>query len=794
MSFLPQRDDTELGGAQERAMGESVGGFDTIRTAERQNGDGTWSRLHTRNGWPLFETDKRRTSGSATIAAVRGFVAKVPGGTAVLFDPYTLTVLKSPYTPALNTYGVQDFATAWNVSSGDATHWCDTVIFDGTTIKVNSKSMPSLAITADHGFSAIPYLIWIHSTGDEYGNVELNTTEKRVFAVGRFSVKSWGGGGVVETLMPEDPRTEGRCLTIGQRTDSATNTAWLGQMYHSGYSWNDNFGEWYFTGSAVTMLLTAPYLTKVSSSATVPMVPPSLVSAGTSSGSSDTAIILPPTPVAWLGTGGVISSVSYPPSSIVHRVITFPASGVLYESMPGTLTRNYNITTYTGIESSTQLASGTSLSYSATNTRAFDDGTEQKKHSVQNITLPGPPATNSLDVLSNSSDTLVWTWTPGSTRGINTLNVHAENLTTYDRDYENQDFSASVTTARGDVCVSVDFSIDKVSGYKSTPITNSSYYDGDVAAGAVSALYGTVILEGSGSSSTALYHYKEVAGSQTPTVIAEINNELDRMASLMCSVVMYDARSPIDRSTTSSINGWFYHDAISPDMSLTSLLTWATKDFILYDAENGVFISVEGNFSGIDALATLTVLLRVKTRHDDTTQTLGTYSYNYGSPDGMLPEREIGSTGKYAIQSPQIRAIFAPLYQEQGSFKGAHYVTMAEEGNGATAFHGFNFLLYLRPYANFDTCNEDNETGQSVYFVPCNLLEMLYAFVFSSDLGVAEDGTRYPVTHSANFTTLMSTLFSNPIRVSVRDGSAVNWTDSFGADFAAVSTVSLHRT
>ena len=44
MSFLPQRDGTDLGGAQERAMGESVGGFDTIRTAERQNGDGTWSR------------------------------------------------------------------------------------------------------------------------------------------------------------------------------------------------------------------------------------------------------------------------------------------------------------------------------------------------------------------------------------------------------------------------------------------------------------------------------------------------------------------------------------------------------------------------------------------------------------------------------------------------------------------------------------------------------------------------------------------------------------------------------
>lgn len=34
MSFFPQRDDTDLGGAQERAMSASVGGADTIRTAE----------------------------------------------------------------------------------------------------------------------------------------------------------------------------------------------------------------------------------------------------------------------------------------------------------------------------------------------------------------------------------------------------------------------------------------------------------------------------------------------------------------------------------------------------------------------------------------------------------------------------------------------------------------------------------------------------------------------------------------------------------------------------------------
>jgi hypothetical protein len=156
----------------------------------------------------------------------------------------------------------------------------------------------------------------------------------------------------------------------------------------------------------------------------------------------------------------------------------------------------------------------------------------------------------------------------------------------------------------------------------------------------------------------------------------------------------------------------------------------------------------------------------------------------------MLPEIEI-DTGRYAIPSPQIRAIFAPLYQEQGSFKGAHYVTLAEESNGAVPFHGFDFLLYLRAYADLGTLNFDNESYNAVYFVPCNLLEMLYAIVFSQEYGVGT--TRYPVTYTARFNDIMGTLFSTATRVRIRDGVSSSWTNAFGADFAGTSTISLHR-
>ena len=140
---LPSRD-ADLGIAQERAMGDAAGGYGGIRTVEWQESNGSWSRLRTRNGNPVFERDEAPRATSADL--LRGFVAQVPGGRAVLFDPYTLDVLKSPFAPAAKPYYVSDIATTWNVPAGDDTEWCDVALFDGTTIKINAKAMPVLRI------------------------------------------------------------------------------------------------------------------------------------------------------------------------------------------------------------------------------------------------------------------------------------------------------------------------------------------------------------------------------------------------------------------------------------------------------------------------------------------------------------------------------------------------------------------------------------------------------------------------------------------------------------------------
>jgi hypothetical protein len=106
-------------------------------------------------------------------------------------------------------------------------------------------------------------------------------------------------------------------------------------------------------------------------------------------------------------------------------------------------------------------------------------------------------------------------------------------------------------------------------------------------------------------------------------------------------------------------------------------------------------------------------------------------------------------------------------------------------------FHGFNFRLVLRSYDGFDTCNEDNSAGRDVYFVPPNLIEMLYCFVFSQEYGV-NGYFKYPVTYLDRFNTLSEQLFK-AFRIAVRDGVVGNWTDSIDPKIASISNATLHR-
>lgn len=790
---LPTRDGQDTGGAQERTMlsfAQDVGG---IRTVEEINPDGSITRLRTRQGRPTFETDTvRATSGSGDIQ-LRGFVAQIPGRRAVLFNPYTLEVIKTPYTPAAKLYEVQDFMTE--------TTWYDVVLFDRTTIKVNAKAMPKLGITANHGYEAIPHVI-NYTVGDQYGNAERNTTEKRVFAIGRYSVTSWGGGGVTETLTPTEPRTESRALTVGQRIDG--DTAYLAELYHGADGW-DGVTEWYFRTAEIQMLLTAAYLVKTSVGANVAMTVPTMTSAGASTGSMTTPTTLPPTAIGMSATPTVGHYANYP--TTVNGIVYFYWSDIVVKPMDGTIHANYSRDTYAVTPVSDTEGART---YSATNVKTYDSRSEYPTVDAQTIPFTDDvPTITDMRLNAAGSDHLYWSLVDeGLTIDLGPMRGQAGNYCEGEdvgarpivsRDYETQNGSF-VVSFYGIETVRVTMFREHSSGEQWVATPNLTYYDPYMGLGGAAEYYGDVVGIGiyswpyvepyNDGGSNPVSDYKRIAGVQAPAVIDEINAALNSMVDALMTQTVYQSENAEGYySRPAPWSQGHYLSSTTTEDKVESSLSWSTKDFILYDPTNEVYITVEGSFTGADNEATLTVLLKVQTRHHTTTQTLGEFSYTYGE---MLVEREF-DTGLYAVPSPQIRAIFAPLYCEQGSFKGAHYVTQAEEDGGIAAFHGFNFVLNLRMYSDFDTCNDDN-AGQQVYFVPCNLLEMLYAFVFSTEYGVAEDGTRYPVTYTSRFNEMRDTLFATPVRVTVKDGSATNWTDTLGGDFAAVSTVALYRT
>lgn len=463
---LPTRDGQDVGGAQERTMLAFASGAAGIRTVEEINPDGSITRLRTRYGWPTFETEGARTAAAET--QLRGFVAKVPGGRAVLFDPYTMEILKTPYVPAAKLYEVQDFLTE--------STWYDVVLFDGTTIKVNAKAMPTLRITANHGYEAIPHVI-NYTAGDQYGNAERNTTEKRVFAVGRYSVTSWGGGGVTETLTPTEPRTESRALTIGQRIDG--DTAYLGELYHGIDGW-DSATEWYFRSAEIQMLLTAAYLVKTSVGANVAMTPPALATTTPFAEDGWRDITYPETPVMLMSSGTVMIPAAYP-DTVTPRV-AWPWSGSVSKSLEGDVYVNRTGETKSGSQDDAVVAAGVPLTYHAENSKTWTHGYDQNYIKIQTISIAPDAVINEGDVLFGTLGSIYWyagDAVPGGSHGKQNFNneYHSYLISSLlYKDWEEQSGVAYIDMG-AERLVDVSFSRAQTDGDVLVVTPNTSRYD-----------------------------------------------------------------------------------------------------------------------------------------------------------------------------------------------------------------------------------------------------------------------------------------------------------------------------
>jgi len=795
-----------------RVMLAAVDGPDGIRTRISSNAFGSKTMLRTRNGMPEFTTVRAQ---EGTDASRRGFVAYVRGSRyGALFDPYTLEVLDPKYRLVGALYSVQDFATGWNVSPTDTTHWCDTIVFDGEVVKVNAKAMTLINSPSGGAFGTIPFLRKASAT-EPYGNRVLNATQKRVFAVGRETVQAWGGSGAVQTLTPTAPRAEDKAMTIGQRIEASTNKAFLGQLFFSGSSWDDIGGEWGFSSAEVAMLLTPPYLSKVSTGMVAAMPIASFGDPVSSSGTMDTSTTLPATPVAMTATGNIESISTYYAGGVGGTggaTIHWYWAGTVSKELEGYVHAGYYRLSYTGDDTHSATQGGYSVVYSGNNVKNFDVRSDFTYISAQTV----PLVDTHTDTLTGASlgataTTLYWDTntsynTPETvppTRGQTERLVFGGAAgfgPSATRDYETQTGTFTVTSNSVEILY-CEYYREHSTGQKEVFSPNTTYYDiymGNYTYSGPSGMgmFGRVFLEPvvhPGTDTIEIASWYKINPTpppiQSPEAVAEINQEYADMASALSGQTYYD-------SENAYLPHNFYSRTIDNDITQDSRsLTWRTKDYLLHDVANGVYISVEGSFSGSGhpATATLAVSLKVQTRYHTNSISLGSWNYSYGD---LLPEKILDEDlGLWAVPSPQIRAIFAPLYQEQGSFKGAHYVTAAEEANGALPFHGFNFVLVLQPYDAVSSCNDDN-LGTQVFMVPCNLLEMLYAFVFSQEYGVSQY-ERYPVSFLQRYTDIMSgasALFNVARRVQIRDGVVSNWVGNLGTVYANTPTTELYRT
>lgn len=815
---LPTRTGTPTGHANERQMLEKIRDNLGFETTARVRPDGSYTLLRTKGGMPRFITDPVPPAVASIIA--RGFLARAtakPFG--AIFDPYDLDIEVKQYKPASITYCVGKVQAA----AYEPRKWRDVWSWDGSLLRINgvqAKTFYPLKFPADVK-GAIPYIIpW--PSAPIYGTKETNSPfPKRVFAVGPESVgiaisPAYGGASIATVkLHPETPRSNRKALVCGAAIDPTAHEATLSQIYFTGALWDSLTGGWAYSTTKVAMLLTVPFLQATNASAGVDMVPPALGAGVGSSGNMTRGISLPATEIALIGTGESVVSSPYAPDPATNNglfTIAWPWTGVVSRALIGEVYSNYTRTQYSGAGSASDTYAGVDLSYSASNVKLYDVRDDYTNVVTQDVTLAEHATTVNAASLSGNSTSLWWgglspsgfdDTTMAGTRGITSIHVSGMYIggSSLTRSYEEQTVSCSVSHADGQL-ISVEATRFKSSGpYNSSYLPNTDYYDPYLANpyGRIGSDTGTGL-----SSFAALFNYsdpatdlipirenyKRVAGVQDPSAASDINAKYIALRDALQGQVLYDSEQS-DGSIRNEYSAYYSGVTRTTATLDDKRLEWQTTDCILFDALNETSIAVRGEFvatqsSGGSATATLSVSIVVKTPHAETATTLYTMTYGYSN---MLPETVDLGGGRYAIPSPQIRAIFAPAFREQGAFRGAAYVTADEESNGAAPAIVVNFVLALETYAFI---GEDEPTDKMVHFVPCNLLEMLYAFVYSRGYGI-DPTSRYPITDISAYNAIMAALFGVQHPIHYRDGAFTDWMAGLGNPYYADKKTELSR-
>lgn len=798
------RDGVAQGGALERQMADNVVDVTGFRTSLRNNPDGTITMLRTRGGALDYTTSPLNPYvPPPKVIPPRGFVAHIVAAlSAIKFSPYLLTLLKGG-VPVKHTYAVMPITSGYNTPLDDTTNWRDVVSFDGSNVLVNGKKLPAANPDLGELSSTLRWLPWVIPDTGVTGTAQYGVlTDNRVFAVSQESVHSWGiRAGATHTtdevLLGSTYRPT-KAIPAGPRVDPTLNKAWLSQFVYTGTTWDDISGGWMYNSASFAMLLTDPYLTRVTTVDGVGQ--PSCIPAvgTTNNGVTNTNYSLPPVDIAAIGTGVNGGLAQNGLGYMQRQVVNFYYDGLVTRNIPGTYKLTASTQPWTNAYSQGTAVAGRTLAVSASNTVNIGNNSETYEFPAVSIPLftsqadTGTVITESTTARIDTTPMSVNPWYYDThahpnliPRGTATYTHFAGNVGA-SASFTSKDQTAAFSISVGSHnLIDITFSRHKSSGNMVTPVAVANRYANLPNPGAYGGLRG-----GGG------YLEVRVESTSQDVTFAQITAGAPFMfAAANARANTYVGGKFYDTWPTATEPA-LYTNTVSARPNIdNTVLNWSTKDFILYDDVNGVYICVEGVFvgtqsAGANGTGTLTVRLRITTPGNaDVLQTLLVYGpMTYGE---LLPESNLSTNGAVTyIQSPRLSAMFTPMYQEQGLFRGAAYTTQDEAGvSGMVPSHLFNFVLKLDTFAQI---GQDNSTTPIEHFIPCNLLEMLYAYVFSSRYG-QDQYQRYPVDYTLRFSDLNTQLFTPTFRISYRDGTFVDWLDALGGDYITHDDTEIYR-
>jgi len=639
-------------------------------------------------------------------------------------------------------------------------------------------------------FSGIPFFIPIDGT---YGTLVENAGQvKRIFVVGRDKVEAVTDGTMVEApaaeLCSKVARNEHRAMTCGPAIDRAENKAMLSQLFYTGSYWDSIDSGWAMGVTEVAMLMTPPHLNQVDSypavgqATTIPQSQPPYTNTIVQ------GIELPEVKIGVYGIGEVGPTNPAGASGYIY----FPWRGpVIGKIDTGYRTISQNGSWWTGASSEASQLAGKDVTVSASADLKVLNNLEYLRHDdYDHFVFSSFGSSISTEVGVYHADTGITTWASdgliGSVdfnpKGVGTIHIRQRNVGAACEFASIDQTGLFNIEVSGVPVVTGGFLWMHKNGPTVSPVVGFDHYQPflDDPYGQIGQSGGF----GDNVDSQISVDYGGVVGNIANAYAAALERINMRVGN-----VLYDMadNNPI---------GFDYFSAVTTTRVVTTkTLNWATRDYLLYDDAEQVYVYVLGTFEAVAPNATLTVELVIKTSHAESRKTLYQTTFWY---DEMLPTQELQSGVQY-IPLPRLSVFFTPKYRHQGDFRGAAYTTTTEEAPdgevpGATPVCLMNFILTLQMFDYIGTQDQrDNlQKGVDEHFVPCNLLEMLYAYVFSSDYG-QNDYSRYPVTYRNNFNKLYAELFNVQHAIAFKDGVFVDWATSITGHNPSTTT-GIYRT